>query len=251
MTVTSGEVLLQAVTLTAAIQVTGGNLLLAVSTLDNASIQVRTGGRVEFEAGMEMRLTGPGPFFRSEAPDGVAFPEDIDDVALVPNVFTRNGQAVNETPWSTVTLSSSAAPVPFGQPVTFSATIASYPGAIDYGAGSPPPTGTVTFYDGATPLGSVPLATPASLTTARLRAGTHTIFAVYSGDTLYPGSYAILTQAVGNATCADLALVKAAFGKSRGQSGFDPQADVNGDGVVNIRDLAVVSQQLPAGTRCP
>jgi hypothetical protein len=50
--------------------------------------------------------------------------------------------------------------------------------------------------------------------------------------------------------CSDLAIVKAAYGKSFGQAGFDLRADVNGDGVVNIVDLASVSKQLPGGTVC-
>jgi hypothetical protein len=50
--------------------------------------------------------------------------------------------------------------------------------------------------------------------------------------------------------CSDIAIVKAAFGKTSSQTGYDLRADVNHDGVVNIRDLAVVSQQLAAGTVC-
>ena len=50
--------------------------------------------------------------------------------------------------------------------------------------------------------------------------------------------------------CADLAIVKAAFGKRMGQAGFDPRADVVKDGVINARDLAYVSQRLPKGTLC-
>lgn len=50
--------------------------------------------------------------------------------------------------------------------------------------------------------------------------------------------------------CADIAIVKASFGKRRGQPGFDARADVNNDGVVDVRDLAFVSQKLPAGTKC-
>jgi hypothetical protein len=55
----------------------------------------------------------------------------------------------------------------------------------------------------------------------------------------------------GSVDCADLAVVKASFGKRAGQPGFDPRADVNNDGVVDARDLAFVSQKLPAGTTCP
>jgi Bacterial Ig-like domain (group 3)/Dockerin type I domain len=55
----------------------------------------------------------------------------------------------------------------------------------------------------------------------------------------------------GSVGCDDLAIVKASFGKKAGQPGFDPRADVNGDRIVNIFDLAVVARQLPAGTTCP
>ena len=54
----------------------------------------------------------------------------------------------------------------------------------------------------------------------------------------------------GVVNCADLAIIKASFGKKSGQPGFDPRADVNGDGSVNVIDLAFVSRQLPAGTAC-
>jgi len=50
--------------------------------------------------------------------------------------------------------------------------------------------------------------------------------------------------------CSDIAIVKAAFGTHTGQLGFDARADVNLDGVVDIRDLSFVSQHLPTGTRC-
>jgi lysophospholipase L1-like esterase len=54
----------------------------------------------------------------------------------------------------------------------------------------------------------------------------------------------------GVATCTDLAIVKASFGKRAGQPGFDRRADLNGDGVVDIRDLSAVAQQLLSGTTC-
>lgn len=55
----------------------------------------------------------------------------------------------------------------------------------------------------------------------------------------------------GTVTCADANIVKAAFGKKFGQPGFDARADVNKDGVVDVRDLAFVTQRLPIGTKCP
>ena len=54
----------------------------------------------------------------------------------------------------------------------------------------------------------------------------------------------------GVVNCADIAIVKASFGKKTGQPGFDLRADVNGDSVVNVIDLATVSRQLLAGTTC-
>jgi hypothetical protein len=55
----------------------------------------------------------------------------------------------------------------------------------------------------------------------------------------------------GVVNCADLAIVNTSFGKRAGQTGFDARADVNGDGVVNIIDLTTVSRGLPTGMKCP
>jgi hypothetical protein len=54
----------------------------------------------------------------------------------------------------------------------------------------------------------------------------------------------------GSVGCDDLAILKASFGKKKGQAGFDPRADVNGDGVVNVLDLSAVAKQIPAGITC-
>jgi hypothetical protein len=51
--------------------------------------------------------------------------------------------------------------------------------------------------------------------------------------------------------CKDVAIILASYGKMKGQSGFDPRADINGDGVVNRLDLSIVVSQLPAGLSCP
>jgi hypothetical protein len=73
-----------------------------------------------------------------------------------------------------ISLISSANPVLVQNAVTFSATISSAVGA---------PTGTVSFLDGNTALGSVALNSGgATFTTSALSAGSHQITAVYSGD---------------------------------------------------------------------
>jgi len=85
-----------------------------------------------------------------------------------------------------VTVSVSASPAPSGlnQPMTFTATVS----AAAPAAGAP--AGTVRFFDGATLLGSRTLASgAASLTTAGLAAGAHTIQATYDGDASFaPGA---------------------------------------------------------------
>ena len=54
----------------------------------------------------------------------------------------------------------------------------------------------------------------------------------------------------GRVDCSDVSIVRNVFGKRLGQNEFDPVADTNRDGVVDVRDLSFVSQKLVAGTRC-
>ena len=54
----------------------------------------------------------------------------------------------------------------------------------------------------------------------------------------------------GVANCTDVAIVKAAFGKRLGQAGYDARADVNGDRTVTVLDLATVTRAVTAGTTC-
>jgi len=100
-------------------------------------------------------------------------------------------------------LSSSANPVTAGQAVTFTATIS--------GTAGQAPTGTVTFKDGSTVLGTATLSAitadtadlwsaQATFTTSTLATGMHTIQAIYSGDSGYLGSSASLSQNVSSST---------------------------------------------------
>ncbi|MBJ7312881.1 hypothetical protein H7U20_22130 [Rugamonas sp. CCM 8940] len=57
-------------------------------------------------------------------------------------------------------------------------------------------------------------------------------------------------NADGAVNCADLAIVKAALGKRSGQPGYDARADVNLDGVVDIRDLNAVAQKVVGVKSC-
>jgi hypothetical protein len=96
-------------------------------------------------------------------------------VSTIPSISTStmNQTVAKGTPG--VQLSSSANPVPLNSPITFTATVSSTGGT---------PTGTVSFYDGATLLGGpITLAgETASFTTSTLPAGSNSITAEYSGD---------------------------------------------------------------------
>ncbi|HKF50528.1 MAG TPA: MBG domain-containing protein [Terracidiphilus sp.] len=89
----------------------------------------------------------------------------------------------------TVAVTSSQNPAGTGQAVTFTAAVSSPAGT---------PTGTVTFWDGTTQLGSGTLATGmATYTTSALTVGSHTITAQYSGDANFaPATSAALGQAI-------------------------------------------------------
>lgn len=54
----------------------------------------------------------------------------------------------------------------------------------------------------------------------------------------------------GTVNCADFSLVKAGLWKRAGQDGFNPEVDLVSDGVIDARDLAFVSQRLPARALC-
>ena len=104
-------------------------------------------------------------------------------------------QVVNRANTSTA-LTNPTNPSVFGQSVTFTATVT----AVAPGAGTP--TGTVSFYDGLTLLGSSGLngSAQATLSTSGLSVGSHSISAVYGSDSNFNGSTSsTLTQVVNKA----------------------------------------------------
>ena len=96
---------------------------------------------------------------------------------------------------TTTTLTSSANPSVYGQSVTFTATVSSSAA-----------TGTVTFEDGSTAIGTGTLSGGvATYTTSVLAIGTPSITAVYGGDTNFTGSTSsVLSQVVNQATLSVL-----------------------------------------------
>ncbi|HTC93753.1 MAG TPA: Ig-like domain repeat protein, partial [Terriglobales bacterium] len=107
------------------------------------------------------------------------------------NVLVDYVRVYEQTP--TITLASSANPSVFGQPVTFTATLS--PASA---------TGTVQFQDGSTNLGAavtVSGGTATSLPVSSLAVGSHSITAVYSGDSSFAaGTSSPLAQTVNQAS---------------------------------------------------
>jgi hypothetical protein len=99
--------------------------------------------------------------------------------SFVASTSAAVNQAVAQPLAPTATaLTSSLNPAPVGQAVTFTATVT----AVAPGFGTP--TGSVTFFDGTTSLGSATLNNGvATLTTSALAAGMHSITASYGGVT--------------------------------------------------------------------
>src|SRR5208283_4354159 len=150
----------------------------------------------------------------------------------------------------TSNLAASAATTDFGASVTFTATLTSAGGT---------PTGIVIFEDGATSIGQATLNAGgvATFSVASLPAGTHTISALYGGDTSFSGNTSnSLTQTVspaatttGLATAAGTtsfgasviftATLTSAGGTATGTVVFDDGSTSIGQGILNSSGVAV------------
>ena len=107
------------------------------------------------------------------------------DVDYGPSTSAVTTEVINPADTLT-TLAASPNPSEPGQFVTFTATVTGT--GVD---------GTVTFFDGSTPLGTIPVtAGQASFSTASLSTGDHLISANYSGSTDFEASSGALTQSV-------------------------------------------------------
>ena len=142
--------------------------------------------------------------------------------------------AVNQNSSATA-LASSANPGAVGTPVTFTASVTASGGTA---------TGTVTFKDGATSLGTGTLngSGQATLTTSALALGNHSITAVYGGDSNYAGSTSpALTEAI-NASASGTTLLSsanpAAFGAAVTFTATVSGAGATPTGTVTFKDGA-------------
>jgi cyclophilin family peptidyl-prolyl cis-trans isomerase len=146
---------------------------------------------------------------------------------------------------TTTTLKGAPDPSVAGQAVTFSATVAAV------APGDTSPTGTVTFLDGATTLGSgaVGAGGLASFTTSTLASGTHTVTAVYSGDTDYAGSTSAPLTEIVNAPAGTNQSWLARVYRDLLNRGVDPAGEAGwmgllGQGVSRAAVVAAIEQSV-------
>ena len=150
-----------------------------------AKFDARLNATPDFQiANLPVQMTGVGFFDFVHGQTGVA-PNGIELHPILDLTFTSPAGS---------TLASSANPSVFGQPVTLTATVASAGGT---------PTGSVTFSEGETVLGSGTLngSGQASISTSSLIAGPHSIVATYDGDAnVAQSTSAAFTQNISQAT---------------------------------------------------
>lgn len=128
--------------------------------------------------------------------------------AYAPSTSPTVSQSVKKAVTTTV-VTASVNPSSFGQPVTFTATVSS---------GSGIPAGTVTFEKNGAVLGTGTLGATgkATLTTAGLVPGTHTITAIYGGSAICAGSTSAALAEVTNATATTTKVTSSLNPSTRG-----------------------------------
>ena len=169
----------QSVTFTATVTTSGGGTPTGTVTFKRGSVLI---GTVTLDVGVATLSTSA-----LTAGSGVITAVYSGDAMMSSSTSPGLTQVIKRAATGTA-VTSSLNPSIAGQSVTFTVTLTSAAGV---------PTGSVTFKDGATVLGSVPLSGGiASFTTSALTAGTHNIKAVYAATTNYGGSSASLTQIV-------------------------------------------------------
>jgi len=198
----SGPVLITGGTATASVTVVKGNQTISFAALPNkvfgdvdftVSATASSGLPVTFAAAGNCNVTTPSPGTVHLTGGGscTITASQVGDANY--NAATNVSQSFNiSRATTTVGLSASINPSDLGQNVVFTATVT--PGAT-----TQHPTGTVQFKDGVNNLGSAVTCLAgmgntctAQFSTSALNTGTHTISAVYSGDTNFSGGSGLL-----------------------------------------------------------
>jgi hypothetical protein len=186
-------------------------------------------------------LNGDGfPELLTGAPNGSAVGNSL-TVLLNANAWAA---AVSAGAATTTALSISPNPVTVGQTATLTATVAS--------SASGTPTGTVSFLDGSTSLGSAPLSAQgiATLTSAAFAAGSHSVTAHYGGDSNFGGSTSNAVALTVNAAAPDFSLsASAASGTATAGQSVTTTLTVTPAGGFNSA-VTLACSGLPTGATC-
>jgi len=159
----------QSVTFTATVTAAAGTPTGTVTFSDGSTV-LGTGSLSSGKATYTTKLLSVGSH-----PITASYSGDTNNDVSTSNLVV---QVVNGLPKANVTLTSNNNPSDSGQSVKFTASV-SPSGA----------TGSVTFYDGSTSIGSTNLSSgSASFSTSSLSVGSHNITAVYGGNTTYASS---------------------------------------------------------------
>ncbi|MGB8839964.1 MAG: Ig-like domain repeat protein [Aliidongia sp.] len=178
----------QAVTFTTTVSTTGGVQPTGTVTVKDGTTTLGVGSMTGGVASVAVVSLGAGSHSITATYSG--------DVNFVGGTSPVVALTVNQGPAtiaSTTNLASTANPAALGHPVTFTATVSGTGGT---------PTGSVTFKDGSTTLGTSLLSgSAASITVAAFGAGSHSIVAIYSGDNTFLASIsAVLPQTIDQGT---------------------------------------------------
>jgi subtilase family serine protease len=158
----------------------------------------------------------------------------------VTGIQTETEVTVDSSEPTAMTLSSSAPSTPAGGAVTFTVQVSST-------VTLRPPTGTITFMDGSTVLGTATLDAHgfASLTTSSLTGGTHSITANYGGDSVFRTSSTTISQSISDYAVQS---VTSSLSITVGQSGTASVAVIPQGGFNQA--VTFTCSGLPSGASC-
>ena len=218
-----------------ATQVTAGTLVCAtVNSLGSGALNITTGAALDLNyvgtrqvASLTYDLGGPqanGTY--GSTTSSATFQNDT---YFVGTGTVTVGPLVGGTTTALVR-SAGSSPSSLGAPLTFTATVL---------GGSP--TGSVTFYDGATALGTSTLTSDfqATFSSSTLVGGNHNIVAQYTGNGIYTASTsAVLSQVITPSSSYEAWASNSAQKLTAGVND-SPLADPDGDGISNLVEFAL------------
>jgi YVTN family beta-propeller protein len=230
----------QAVTFTASVQAVSPAVGMPTGTVSFSD------GATVLASGVAVNSSGQASFSTAALAAGghsitVSYSGDKN---FAPSASTTLTQAVGRGGTTTI-LSSGSNPSYSGNGVTLSVQVQPIaPATVT-------PTGTVTFFDGATALGAASALDgqgKASLTISSLSTGTHNLTASYSGDATYAQSTSSAVAQLVNPATLSVALGQNPLSVADGHTGLE-KVQITSNGVLGA-PITVSCSGLPAASQC-